>query len=421
VNRLGASPDPQRTTLRSRLLFAGLYFAEGGPIGFIWWALPVWMRTSGAEPGEIARVMALVTWPWALKFLWAPLVDVLRTPRFGLRAWILCSQLAMALSLAPLLFVDLGATDSWLPALLVLHAVAAATQDAAIDTLAVNSIPVAQRGAINGWMQTGMLLGRSIFGGGAVLLAAQVGQRAVIALLMIAVLVPAVLALRFATDPPVPATPRAERLADYGRRLRVLVRERALWIGLLLAATVGAGFEGLTSLAGPLLLDHGVSEERVGRFFLVPAVVAMALGALLGGRLSDRFGRARTTAAAQGLAALCVLAVGWAVWNPAEHASTTLLIGLLGLVYFCAGAGIAALYGLLMSHTRPRIAAFQFCVFMAGINLCMIWSTRLLGFMVDQHGYGPAVLLGGCLSLAALPLTAGLRTRQGDESTDRAA
>lgn len=404
------SGEATRTTRRPRLLFASLYFAEGGPIGLIWWALPVWMRTSGREPGEIASVMALVTWPWALKFLWAPMVDVLRTPRFGLRAWIACSQLAMALTLLPLLFVDFGASGPLLPTLLVLHAVAAATQDAAIDTLAVNSIPVAQRGSINGWMQTGMLLGRSVFGGGAVLLAAHLGRQGVVLLLVIAVLGPAWTALRFAAEPEVPGGPRHERLARYVAQLRVLARERSLWFGLLLAATVGAGFEGLTSLAGPLLLDHGASEQLVGRFFLIPAVLAMAVGALVGGKLSDVFGRARTTAVAQGSAALCVLAVGAAV-QLSEHgeASRPLLV-LLVLVYFCAGAGIASLYGLLMANTRRDVAAFQFCVFMAGINLCMIWSTRLLGELVDLHGYGPAVLVGGALSLAALPLIAGLRS-----------
>lgn len=416
MDHAGAASEPADRTRHPRLLFAGLYFAEGGPIGFIWWALPVWMRTSGVEPGEIARVMALVTWPWALKFLWAPLVDVLRTPRFGLRAWIVASQLAMALSLIPLLDVDFAATDALLPTLLVLHAIAAATQDAAIDTLAVSTIPVGRRGSINGWMQAGMLLGRSVFGGGAVLLVAGVGQRGVIVLLMLAVLAPAALALRFASDPPLPPGSRATRLAAYGAQLRELASERTLWIGLLLAATVGAGFEGLTSLAGPLLLDHGVSERIVGRFFLIPAVVAMALGALLGGRLSDRFGRARSTAFAQGSAALCVLAVGLTAWNSPGHASANALIALLALVYFCAGAAIATLYALLMAHTRKRIAAFQFCVFMAGINLCMIWSTRLLGLMVDRHGYGPAVVLGSCLSLAALPLIAGLRGGSGERT-----
>ena len=33
-----------------RLLFAALYFSEGAPIGFIWWALPTRLASGGMAP-----------------------------------------------------------------------------------------------------------------------------------------------------------------------------------------------------------------------------------------------------------------------------------------------------------------------------------------------------------------------------------
>lgn len=395
--------------VRQRFLFAALYFAEGAPIGFIWWALPVWLRTDGLEPGEIARIMATVTWPWTLKFLWAPVVDLARGRGFGSRAWILVSQAVMAIALVPLLVLDEVSTDT-LVLVLLAHGMAAATQDAAIDSLAIRSVPVAERGAINGWMQVGMLGARALFGGGAVLLAARTSEDTVVVLLVLAILLPGWFAWRNAPPDDDLGAPRRERFAAYAAAFRGMLRQRVLWIGLFFASTAGAGFEGLASLAGPLLLDRGASEDSVGFFFLIPTVTAMALGAIAGGRLSDRMvGRRAATALGVGLAALCVLAVGLTAWFlPEEYGSTPFMV-LLTLVYFAAGMATASLYALLMEVSDRAVAATQFCVFMAGINLCYVWSTRALGALIDRFEYGPAITILACVSLAVLPFLAFLR------------
>jgi MFS family permease len=231
----------------------------------------------------------------------------------------------MALTLLPLALFDLPGTHA-LAVLLVSHALAAATQDTAIDTWAVRSVPAAERGALNGWMQVGMLGARALFGGGAVLLAERIGQRAVVALLIGAIAGPALLAALCVRDGEArtadarAAQARRERLRRFRAGLALLVRRRALWVGLLFTALAGAGFEGLTSLAGPLLLAHGADTSAVGRFFLIPAVGLMACGALVGGRASDRFGRRRVTALGEAVAALATVAIGLLVWSAAAPA-----------------------------------------------------------------------------------------------------
>ena len=399
-----ASERTDNASLRRRLVFASLYFAEGAPIGFVWWALPVWLRAEGCTPGEVANVLALVTWPWALKFLWAPLVDVARSPRFGLRAWILLAQGGMVATLATLLLSDIELGGTVFVWLLVAHAVAAATQDASIDSLAIRTVPAGERGAINGWMQVGMLGGRALFGGGAVLLAARIGHASVLGMLLVAIVLPAGVLLLAAKESPDELGSRRQRVTDFRNSMRELLRHRALWLGLLIASTVGAGFEGLASLAGPLLLDHGASEQLVGWVFLIPTVALMAAGALIGGRCSDRYGRIRTAIFTEGAAAVVVLAIGAADWIVPASFGVWPYVALLSVLYLAAGAATAALYALLMKLTSPAFAATQFAVFMAGINLCYIWATPLYGNLVDGYGYGPAALVLGCASLLALPL-----------------
>jgi hypothetical protein len=127
--------------------------------------LPTRLREAGMPIEDVTRLAALVTLPWAFKFLWAPLVDVLRPRRLGLRGWILAAQLAMGLALLPVAWIEIPHDAHLLLAVLMTHAVCAATQDVSIDALAVASVPAGERGALSGWMQVGMLAGRAAFGG----------------------------------------------------------------------------------------------------------------------------------------------------------------------------------------------------------------------------------------------------------------
>ena len=69
-----------------------LYFAEGVPY-FLVTSVSVTLFTQlGVPNGEMALFTSLITFPWVLKPLWSPFVDVLRTKRW----WVLVMQVAMA-------------------------------------------------------------------------------------------------------------------------------------------------------------------------------------------------------------------------------------------------------------------------------------------------------------------------------------
>ena len=125
-----------RSPVGRRVLFALLYFVEGAPIGYVWWALPTRLRAAEIPIAEITALSALLTIPWSAKFLWAPLVDAMRPRRAGLRGWIAGAQLVMGASLLPIVGLELDAASlGTLSTFLLVHAFAAATQDVAIDAL----------------------------------------------------------------------------------------------------------------------------------------------------------------------------------------------------------------------------------------------------------------------------------------------
>lgn len=380
-------------------VFALLYASEGAPIGFIWWALPTLLRSVDVPIGQITGLTALVVLPWTFKFLWAPLVDALRTRWWGFRAWIVSAQLVMGLALLPLLWLDpVARFDAW-RLLILAHAFAAATQDVAIDALAINSVPPAHRGFLNGCMQAGMLVGRSLFGGGALLVAASLGRDWVIGALVAWIWV-ALLAVMFVREPETSA-PAAERLAGFRGHLAAALRRRVTWLALAFALFSGAAFEASGQLAGPFLVDRGVSEAAIGLFFGLVVVAAMIAGGLVGGRLSDRWGRAPSLAVFLGGLVGSIVLLSLADLG---RAAPEALLALLAAMYLFVGLFTAASYALFMDLTDPRLGGTQFSTYMAATNGCESWSAWTAGRLAGTAGYAPAMLAMSVVSLVSLAL-----------------
>jgi MFS family permease len=391
-------------------LFTLLYFSEGAPIGFIWWALPTLLRTQEAPVEKITGLTSILVLPWVFKFLWSPLVDTLRAPRWGFRAWIIGAQLLMGASLVPLIRFDPVEHFQLWRALLLFHAFSAATQDVAIDALAINVTPERQRGSLNGSMQAGMLLGRSLFGGVALLAAATLGWRWIFIGLIICIWSSSV-ALLFAREPESSSEKRS--LKDFSEHLQVALRRRATWLGLAFALISAAAFEATGALAGPYLIDRGVSDATIGFFFAAPVVAATIIGGLAGGRLADRWGRIKTVGIFLLGFTLMIVLLGLADLNAMEQASQTTLLGLLTGMYFFIGLFTAASYALFMDLTDPKLGATQFSAFMAATNGCESWSGWAGGQIVARAGYGVSFITMSGVSLLGLIALKGLATLTG--------
>lgn len=385
-------------------LFALLYFSEGAPIGFIWWALPTLLRDEGLAVGRITSLMAVLVLPWTLKFLWAPVVDVVRGRRWRLRSWIASAQVAMGLCLVPLFWLhpidDFGAWS----ALLFLHAVFAATQDVAIDALAVRTVGPKERGWVNGAMQAGMILGRSLFGGVGILIVARFGWPWVFAALLVAIWGSLAMLHVWAPDEPDRGVSMRGALREILASLAGVAKSRTTWFALAFALVGGAAFEAAGALAGPFMIDRGIAKESIGTFFAGPTVIAMLVGGLVGGRVSDRFGRVGSVAVFLAFVIVCVAGI---VMIP-TGASHGAVFAVYGALYFSIGLFTASSYALFMDLTDARVGATQFSAFMAATNGCEAWSTWASGRIVESGGYGlafgtmAAVSVAGLIALAAL-------------------
>lgn len=405
-----------------RVLFTALYVSEGAPIGFIWWGLPPRLRLAGMEVDRITAVTAMLVLPWALKFLWAPLIDLLRGPRWGYRAWIGAAQVGMMATLAPLLWLDLVADFRVLWICLLAHAIAAATQDAAVDGLAIRTTTDAERGRLNGWMQAGMLVGRALFSGVALWLREDVGDTVIVAALLVTI--GGSLALVLAAGPDrgneahgreTSAAGVADRTRAFGSAVATVLRGRNVWLGVGFALVGAAGFEGVGALAGPFMVDRGFSEARIGDFYNANLIMMIA-GALLGGYLSDRLGNRRSVMMAVVMIAAVVLLIGLWDGNYAG-AGTKGLFGLLVTLYLFIGMFTAASYALFMRLTDPLLGATMFSAFMGVTNLCEAWVAYVGGRLVAAEGYPAAFMVMAGVSLLGIPLVGLMTLREAEADT----
>lgn len=373
--------------MRRYFLFGLLYFSEGAPIGFLWWALPTILRVQGLAVERITALTALLVLPWTLKFLAAPLVDLGRG--WGLKTWVAAAQLGMGLCLLPLTQVSPVNHLDWWTACLLAHAVCAAMQDVAIDALAIASVPPAERGQINSAMQIGMLAGRGLFGGVSIWLAKVAGLPAVVLALTLAIWLSLLVLWREAEEP-------AARRRPLWPALQAAARRATTWLGLGFALTAEAAFKATGGLAGPMLIDHKLSEEATAAFFSLGVVGAMMLGSLIGGRLADQ--RSRYRAVGAGLVLTVTMVFGLGLLERGGAQGPVLMAALVG-VYLSIGVFTVSAYALLMDLTEPALGATQFSAFMAATNACEAWSVALAGRLAGQHGYGLALMAMACAGL----------------------
>ncbi len=395
------------TPLRRRILFAALYLGEGAPIGFLWLALPTMLRSAGVPIDRITWLTAVLVIPWTFKFAWAPLVDVLRSSRWTFKHWALAAQLAMGLTLCPLIWLDPIQDYVLIFPCLIAHAFAAATQDVAIDALCISVTDASERGRLNGWMQAGMLAGRAAMGGGALMLASVVGNTAVVILLVAITTFSG--GLLWMSRLPREDVLSAKRLSLINRAVRTMrelfavIRQPNTQIGLLFALIGPAAFKSLEVVIGPFLIDRGYSKQEVGQFTAVVMIGAMVLGSVIGGVLADRFNRRVFVAAS--LALILALITGLGLSDLAYGGTRGIHLPILiGCVAFGIGVFTVAAYAMYMDITTPAVAATQFSAFMGATNGCEAWSTWVMGLIIVSHGYPTAMFVLCSASLLSLPL-----------------
>jgi len=275
-------------TTRTKLAaVALLYFSEGLPFGLIYNVLSVYLRVKKIPLEEIG-LLGLLGLAWSVKVLWAPLVD-----RFGRRyAWIVPSQLAIALLSASLVFLDpvSGKAIFWLA--LAGICLCSATQDIAIDAYTIDIVEEKELGPANGIRSASYRLALIAAGGILVMLSDILGWSFTF---LAAATIMGVLALAVLCWPifrqrgPSPSRSSSWRL-NWVDPIQSLFRKPNFWLAVAFILSFKIGEAMLVAMANPFWIDRGFTPAQIGLVVGTLGTLASIAGAMAGGVLTARWG-----------------------------------------------------------------------------------------------------------------------------------
>ncbi len=266
-------------------------FSSGLPFYLTSKTLQAWMTTAHVDLATIG-FFSLVTLPYSLKFVWAPLMDRYIPPFLGRRrGWVLITQLLLLLSIAAMSLHD--------PArglqMLAINAIAitffSASQDISLDAYRTDVLQDREMGAGAAVFVLGYRVAMISTGALAFFLADRIQWPAVYVVLSLLLLVG--IGTTFIAPEPVlndaPPKTLVEAVVlpftDFFRR----VGPRAILVLVFIVV-----YKYSDSLAGsmttPFLLQAGFSQSEVGAVFLGVGVLATIAGVVVGGGVMGQVG-----------------------------------------------------------------------------------------------------------------------------------
>jgi MFS transporter, PAT family, beta-lactamase induction signal transducer AmpG len=338
-----------------------LGFSSGLPFYLTSKTLQAWMTTSKVDLATIG-FFSLVTLPYSLKFVWAPVMDRYVPPFLGRRrGWVLITQLALLIAIGAMSLHDPQRGLRMLAVNAIAIAFFSASQDISLDAYRTDVLQDREMGAGAAVFVLGYRIAMITTGALAFFLADRMPWQTVYLILASLILI-GVATTFFAPEPVLndaPPKSLAEAVvlpfADFFQRAGML---RALLVLLFIVV-----YKYSDSLAGsmttPFLLQAGFSQSEVGAVFLGAGVIATILGVLAGGAVIGKVGINRSLwifVVFQGLSNLTYYVLSLAEKN---H---TLMVTAVVVENFGLGLVTAGMTAFLMAMCNKRFTATQFAL-----------------------------------------------------------
>lgn len=372
-----------------------LGFSGGLPLGLATGnTLQAWLNDAKIDIATIG-LFSLVGLPYALKFLWAPILDNRPLPFLGLRrGWMALSQIGLFISTLGLAFAgpESGMTVFSLFALLV--AFCSATQDIVIDAYRAEVITDQKEvGAGASAYITGYRIAGIFSGGLALILADHVSWTNVYVLMALLNLVGLVTIL-FSPEPKTPrkAKPLSFResfsqpFLDFFQRPGAL--EILLFIMLYKLSTLMA-----TSLTTNFLLHLEYTKTAIGTVTKGPGLAASIFGTLVGGSLMMKYGLKRSLwsfGIIQSLVGLTFCLLAWITTHggvSSEEMRKFWLVTIISLDNFMLGLGTAALTGFMMSFASKQFTGTSYALLTSVMAVGRVVLVAHAGTIVEKIGW----------------------------------
>jgi len=402
------------------------YVSQGIPYGITTTALPIWVAANGGSSEQVASVIAVAYLPWSWKFIVAALIDRYTWLAMGRRrVWLIGSQVLMTAGFVGAAALAPGPTD--IDVLLVVTFMimaGGATQDVAVDGLAVDILPEKEQGTASSFMFGGQATGGALAAMGAAAGLQYLGSATTFLLFLPALLIPTIYAVvlrerpgekRFPWSEGQAARINVERVAeDWLVILKVTLRSllRGASLHYVAAQSLQRMAMGILLPMLPLLATRfiGMDETGYGSMASSMDLATAVIGIGVGSYLTARFGPRHAVVMVVGLfiTAVIFLIAGRTLWGtPGGFTATYAVIALaMLLVTACSNP-------LRMQLCDPRVSATQFTIYNSLANFPVSIGATLFAVMGGVEAYQRPLLATVGLSAVAALLYLTLRMPSG--------
>ena len=383
------------------------YFAMGLPFVILNMVCVLMFKGLGIADSQIALWTSIIMFPWTLKFLWSPLLELLPSKRMIVVATQIISGagfacVALALHLPSFFAVCIG--------LLAVVAFSGATHDIALDGLYMAELSEQDQAKYIGWQGAFYNIAKLVATGLLVYLAgvlidareaagATAGEAALHAWTIImgaAAVLLIILGLYHRFSLPAGLKAEGAEKKSAGEELKAVIGDfftkKHIWLYIAFIILYRLG-EGFVMKIVPLFLKAdtaagglGLSEQQIGLYYGTFGAAAFVLGSLLAGYYISHRGLKKALFSLVCIFNLPFLVYAWFAW---AQPSSALLIGSgIVLEYFGYGFGFVGLTLFMMQQVAPGKHQMAHYAFASAImNLSVMVTGAVSGFLSDALGY----------------------------------
>ena len=398
-----------------------LYFAMGLPFVVLNMVSAVLFKDLGISDAQIAFWTSLIMWPWTIKFLWSPFLEIFRTKKFFVVTTQLLSGILFGLAALSLHLPSFFAVTI---AVFAVVAFSGATHDIAADGVYMSELTTQDQAKYIGWQGAFYNLAKLVATGGLVWFAgwlyegfsadgassydASVGSWTVVLLILCGTLV-ALGLYHLRALPSGGSASEGRSLRDGLSGLKEVVgaffQKKHIWyyLGFIILYRLGEGF---VMKIVPLFLKAdtasgglGLTNQQIGLYYGTFGAGAFLIGSLLAGYYIARRGLRRTL-----FILCCIFNIPFAVYALLawlQPQSMWIVGGGIVLEYFGYGFGFVGLTLFMMQQVAPGRHQMAHYAFASGImNLSVMLTGAVSGYLSDALGYGMFFL---AVMLATVP------------------
>lgn len=395
-----------------------LYFLQGIPYFLVNNISMVMFNQMGVPNGEMSFFTTLLYFPWALKFLWAPFVDLIRTKRW----WFLTMQFLM-LGLAVLTIFSIPQPDPATIAAMgtevklfmgvliafIVMAFASATHDIAADGFYMLALTSGVQAEMIGWRSVFYRLSNVFCNSALIAIPGiiydwtikQGEQNMPLAWKVTMVITAVIFALMavwhmFFTPRPDADKPNAETsvkdiISGFGKAFATYFTKPGLWIAILfmLLYRLPEGF--LMKMIYPFLLGAretgglGLTMQELGVVYGAIGVIFLLLGGILGGFYISRVGLKKAFWwMALAMTLPCLSFVYLSTYSPENMVYISIA---LAIEQFGYGFGFTAYMMYMMFFSEGEFKTSHYAICTSFMALSMILPGLVAGYIQEAIGY----------------------------------